>query len=60
MSVLGAASSLEGSCDGQISSMLGIMRSELKAIGADISVVGKLQASDESQKAAEKANFLSL
>lgn len=57
---MGKASSLEGSCDGQVSSILGAMRSELKAIGADTSVVGKLQSSYESQKAAEKAYFLSL
>lgn len=57
---MGKASSLEGSCDGQVSSVLSAMRSELKAIGADTSIVGKLQASYESQKAAEKAYFLSL
>ncbi len=57
---IGKASSLEGSCDSQVSSILGAMRSELKAIGADTSVVGKLQSSYESQKAAEKAYFLSL
>ena len=57
---MGRASSLEGSCDGQVSSILSAMRSDLKAIGADTSVVGKLQSSYESQKAAEKAYFLSL
>lgn len=57
---MGQASSLEGSCDSQVSSILGAMRSELKAIGADTSIVGQLQSSYESQKAAEKAYFLSL
>lgn len=57
---LGQASSLETSCDSQVSSTLSAMRSELNAIGADTSIVGQLQSSYEAQKAAEKAYFFSL
>ena len=56
---IGRASSLESSCDSQVSSILAAMRSELGAIGADTSVVGKLQSNYESQKAIEKAYYLS-
>jgi hypothetical protein len=35
------------------------MRSALNAIGADTSIVGQLQTSYETQKAAEKAYYLS-
>lgn len=57
---LGQASSLEDSCDSQVSSTLSAMRSELDAIGADTSIVGQLQSSYEEQKAAEKAYYFSL
>jgi vacuolar-type H+-ATPase subunit I/STV1 len=56
---LGQVSSLESQCDSRVSSALSAMRSALNAIGADTSIVGQLQTSYETQKAAEKAYYLS-
>ncbi len=53
------ANSLMNECDGQMALLLGEMKSELRAVGGDLSVITTIKQSYEFEKAAQKAYYLS-
>lgn len=54
------ANSLMSECDGKMTSLLSEMKSELRAVGGDLSVITTIKQSYESEKAAQKAYYMSL
>lgn len=56
----GYATSLLGECDGRVSSLLSEMKSELSAVGGDMSIISTIKQAYESEKAARKAYYLNM
>ncbi len=54
------ALSLESECDSQVESLLAEMKTELTEAGADISVIGVIRQAYNSEKAAKKADYMSI
>ncbi len=57
---LGKANGLLSECDGKVSSITDEVEKKLKENGMDTSVVGKIKASYEEEKALKKAYYMSL
>lgn len=56
----GYATSLMGECDGKVNSLLSSMKSELKAVGGDVSIISTIKQAYEGEKAARKAYYLNM
>lgn len=54
------ALSLESECDSQVESLLAEMKTELTETGADTSVIGVIRQAYNSEKAAKKADYMSI
>ncbi len=54
----GEVASMEGTCDAKVEAVLGELTSQLKAIGADTSVVGTLRAAYNNEKASQRAAYV--
>ena len=57
---MGTAMNLLSSCDSKVSSLLGELRSQLKSLGADTSVIKTIESAYENEKALKKAYYLKL
>ncbi len=57
---MGRATSLLNQCDSQVNELLSSLKNELKANGADTSIINTIKSSYENEKALKKAYYLSL
>lgn len=57
---VGYATGLLGECDGKVNSLLASMKSELKAVGGDLSIISTIKQAYEGEKAARKAYYLNM
>ena len=55
---MGMANSLEAACDGEVNSLLAAMKTELSAVGGDLSIIGTMQSAYKREKSLKRAYSL--